>query len=307
MKESDDFFSDGPEAADTKLVEEEGFDALLEATPEQAAQWENASGPRPMGMVFPPALLEQAAQVYRNDQGELVNQDGEIIDFPAVLRGLGWREMPSLPDKPTKEEVAEFEAKVNEIGAIVVDKRERAARKLAQANAMAKPFLKAAEFWEEFAAGLAKALAPFKLPTFKSGKNKGGYSAKTMVLEDCSFSFRGTAGGFYVHNKDEVADWLEKYCPDWLLSEFGARKSIVFDSRVFCNKFPKVLESIKAKMAKGEKVEIQGLTLDQQKDGTFAVSLVIPGTGTRNGDPLKAVSVSFAKDQGGVSEESDSD
>lgn len=144
----------------------------------------DAPAPPPGGLTEP----------VKTDAGLIDPETGELVSESLIMRKFGWTEMPSLPEKPTKEQLDAYQDKIDQIGDRVLNHRERAARYRAQAEERCKPLDSAADFWDDnFVKPMAKALGKHRMPV------KG----KTLHLPSCSVKYT-QSGGAYVHDSDLV-------------------------------------------------------------------------------------------------------
>ena len=143
------------------------------------------------------------ARMHRVDEGT-----GEVTESRWLkrLRELDpeW-DIPELPEKPTKEEIALAQDRLNTIARVVVEKRQRTARQRENMEADWKPTEESADFFERLSEPIAVALRPHKL----HGDKK---SFKTL---DGTVSWTKTGGGWEI-DKDMVMAKLKNMDPEQL-------------------------------------------------------------------------------------------
>lgn len=211
------------------------------------------------------------------DSGLVDPETGEILEPSLILRKFGWTEFPSLPSNPTREDVEDFEAKVDQVADKVLEHRDKTARWRAAADYRCAPFDRIADYWEEkFLIPLSKQLAPHKLRRFKKGKNAGEYAEKTLRLPSGAIRFT-SAGGYYVHDKELVSKYIQ---------ENGVKNFKTINARVEVNyDYDKLMAHLK-----------EGKLKD------------VPGTGHNTPDPFAKTKVMSPKAKGSKeSEERESD
>lgn len=148
--------------------------------------------------------------VIKTDAGLIDPETGEIIDPSFIFRKFGWTEFPQLAKDATQEQVKAYEDKLDQVAEEILWRRDKTSRWTAANNARCKPLEDYASFVEEqFAVPMAKALAPHRLPTYKTGKKKGEYSNKTLKLASGQIQFR-QSGGAYIHDEKAILKHIEE-------------------------------------------------------------------------------------------------
>ena len=210
-----------------------------------------------------PALAPIPVQT---DAGKIDPETGEIVDESLILRKFGWTEMPFLPTdrEPTKEELNAFEDKLDQVAERVAAHLQTAARWREQTEKRCDPLDSAANFWDKhFVQPMAARLAPYRLPRYQSGKNKGNYSKKSLHLRSLSISFEAS-GGHYVHDKKAIeAHIKEKGVESFKL--INAAPSVTWSHT-------KLIAALKS----GELKDIPG-TGHRERNELAICKLVIPG------------------------------
>ncbi|MDE2100184.1 MAG: hypothetical protein KGL39_23210 [Patescibacteria group bacterium] len=204
----------------------------------------------------------------RTEAGLIDPETGENIDPSFIFRKFGWTEMPALSKDSSPEEIAQFEAKLDQVVDRVCSYRERTARWTAANELRCKPYNGAADFYEEqFIRPMARALAPHRLKTFQSGKKKGQYNGKTMALCSGAVSFR-SAGGWKIFD----ALLVKKH-----IAENGIEKFKAIDAEVTVTyDYNKLLSALNSGLLKDV-----GGTRKEAKDELAKVSVVSPKAATQ--------------------------
>lgn len=135
----------------------------------------------------------------------------------------------------TSEEQQELESKENEspkdyltrIGDVIASKLQRARRYRLQAEKLAIPHEKTANWLVATINPLLKQYAPDVLPKYQSGENVGHYKSKTLNLSTISFSFTKD-GGNYIANEERAIQFckaMKSFYPS--LANFVETKTIL--------------------------------------------------------------------------------
>lgn len=203
--------------------------------------------------------MTEEAQPVETDQGLIDPDTGEVLEPSFILRKFGWTEMPALGKDPTHEELAHFEAQLDQLVDKVLSHQERTARYRAACEQRCKPYDEAAKFWtEQFLVPLSKQLAPYRLR-----KNaKGEYKGKTLTLNSGCVKFV-KSGGAFVHD----AELVKQHIQEVGLSAFaavGARTVVQYN-------YPKLISALN----KGVLKDIPGTGIEPM-DEFARVKVVTP-------------------------------
>ena len=131
-----------------------------------------------------------------------VNEDGEVLDLPGVFKFLGWTEYPTLPENPSREQIAAHRAKVDQVADIVASCREQAARYKEQAERRARAKEARAASYETLIAPAAVQLAEALLPRYQSGAKAGQLKKKFVDLDSARLTFKSSGG--WTHDREQV-------------------------------------------------------------------------------------------------------
>jgi hypothetical protein len=249
----DEAEAEDPKGTDAEAAEEMAADtasAESATTPDAGTALESASestadDPKPAEPVDAPAApatvetqntstaeavdaTGQTTEPIRTEAGLIDPETGELIEESLIMRKFGWSEMPQLPKDATKEQVAQYQQQLDQVLDLVCGYRERTSRWRAAAELRSKGLDKAADFFTaNFIEPMSRALAPHILPVYKSGKKKGEFSKKTMVLSSGAVKFTA-GGGYHVHDKDLIREHIEKTGLE-NFAAIGAHATIVWD------------------------------------------------------------------------------
>lgn len=177
----------------------------------EAAQAQKAPETNKHGVTFEENItpIKQPDPI-KTEAGLIDPETGEILQPSLIMRKFGWTELPVLPPDPTKEEVAAFQAKLDQVLDVILNLKEQTERWTAANDIRCKPLEEVAQFWEEaFLIPQSKMLAPYGLPTYKSGQKIGQYSSKSLTLPSGCIDFT-KVGGWKVFNPDLVKAQIAK-------------------------------------------------------------------------------------------------
>lgn len=179
-----------------------------------------------------------ASEPIRTEAGLIDPETGMLIEPSLIMRRFGWTEMPFLPPPPgpkpeklpkkaSPEQIElheqemrvwmdwekkrfKFEEQLDQVLDLTLSYEERTTRWRASTELRCQPLDRAGEYYTEtFIAPMARELAKYNLPRYKSGDKKGEYSKKTMPLFSGAIKFTA-AGGYFVHDAEEVKKEIEK-------------------------------------------------------------------------------------------------
>ncbi|MBX9687369.1 MAG: hypothetical protein K2X27_11750 [Candidatus Obscuribacterales bacterium] len=218
-----------------------------------------------------PDVAQEAEKPVKTEAGLIDPVTGEILEPSMILRKLGWTELPTLSNRPTATELDDFEAKLDQIGEKYFNNLDKVERWTAAHEKRCKPLQDAAAFWfNSFFLPMAKQLAPYRLPRFKSGARKDEYSKKSLVLPCGVINFE-SSGGAYVHD----AALVKKHIEEKGIENF---KSIGAEVVLSYN-YPKLI----AALNNGSLKDIPG-TGKKEKDPLASVKLVSPVAKAKKGE-----------------------
>ncbi len=168
------------------------------------------------------------AETVKTEAGLIDPDTGEVIDPSLIYRKFGWTELPVLSKLPSKEEIAEFKGKLDQVADLMLTYSEKVERWTAANELRCKPLVKAIEFYQtQFIEPMSRMVGPYGLPTYQSGKKKGQYSAKSMVLPSGVISFIAS-GGAFVHDSALVKKHIEEKGIG-MFEAIGAERVIKYD------------------------------------------------------------------------------
>lgn len=220
----------------------------------------NAKQKRNGTVKAPEPMAAEPAEPVRTEAGLIDPETGEIIEPSLIFRKFGWSELPVLSVFPTKAELADFEAKLDQVAEVILSHTDKVERWTAANERRCTPYVKAAEFYtKSLLEPMARQLAPHALPKFKSGAKAGEYKRKRLDLPAGSVSFT-TCGGAYVHD----ADLLKQHIAQVGCDQFAAIEA----KPTISYSYPKLIAALNA--------------------GKFEA---LPGTGIEPKEPLGAVKV----------------
>lgn len=255
---------------DTVVDQQFVLDAAYPETPEQLVARMLERGKEMAEHLSMPPVMPPI----RTEAGLMDPTTGELLEESLILRKFGWTEMPKLSLDASEFELQEFESKIDQIADKILGHAERTTRWRGSCEKRCEPFDKAAEFWANFMEPLAKQLAAFRLPRFKSGARKGEFSQKTMWLQSGGISFT-QSGGFYQHDPELVKKHIEEQGVEKFAELIGAKATVTYS-------YDKLISALK-----------KGTLKD------------IPGTGHRQVNPLAKVKVVAPRAAGGAQHEED--
>lgn len=181
------------------------------------------------------AAGEKAALVPGQGDYAVDPDTGEVVEMPKALQKLGWTEFPRLPMEPSKDQLADFEQKLevvtDKIARSIKDAERYRAQLMKRIDELCKPLEGVRDYWQTVGTPMAQALAVHKLPRYKSGEKKGQYSKKTMTLATGSWSFTA-AGGFTISDYELVKAEVAKQGVD-KFTEYGAKEVVTMNYSKF--------------------------------------------------------------------------
>lgn len=196
----------------------------------------------------------------RLESGLIDPTTGEMLEQSFILRKFGWTELPVLTANSTREKVADFEEKLDQVVDRMSGHLEKAARYRAACEKRCAPYDGAAKFYDEqFVQPMSRMLAVHKLKRDK----KGNFSEKTLVLASGFVKFTQTGGATIVDKNAIVEHIKEKGVEQF--KAINARPAIDFDSR-------KLLSLVN----KGELKDVPGTQI-VPKDPLGKAKVVLPG------------------------------
>lgn len=208
------------------------------------------------------ATTEQPTQhvPVRSESGLIDPTTGELLEQSFILRKFGWTELPVLTANSTREEVADFEEKLDQVVDRMSGHLEKSARYRAACEKRCAPYDGAANFYDEqFVQPMSRMLAVHKLKRDK----KGNFSEKTLALASGFVRFTQT-GGASIVDKNAIVKHIEEKGVEQFKA-INARPGIDFDSR-------KLLSLIN----KGELKDVPGTQI-VAKDPLGKAKVVLPG------------------------------
>lgn len=161
----------------------------------------------------------------------MVDENGEVVDFPALLLRLGWRDYPQLSEKPTAAELEEHQKKIDQVLEMINERRDKTNRWRMQCEARCKPVDSSANFWEDFIRAASIDLGRKAIRRIQSGKRAGQLFTKSIKLESGTIQFR-KAGGWSIHDHDGLREDLAKF-DDAKLAEYHANRRVHVDVKKF--------------------------------------------------------------------------
>jgi hypothetical protein len=196
----------------------------------------------------------------RTEAGLVDPETGEVIEASFILQKFGWTELPVLKADATREQVAAFEEKLDQVLDRMCGHLEKAARYRAACEKRCAPYDGAAKFYDEqFVQPMARMLAVHKLKRNK----KGDFAEKTLVLASGMVKFT-QGGGASIFDRNAIVKHLKERGLEHFKA-INAREGVDFDSR-------KLLSLIN----KGELKDIPGTKL-LPKDPLAKCKVVLPG------------------------------
>lgn len=196
----------------------------------------------------------------RTEAGLVDPETGEVIEASFILQKFGWTELPVLKADATREQVAAFEEKLDQVLDRMCGHLEKAARYRAACEKRCAPYDGAAKFYDEqFVQPMARMLAVHKLKRNK----KGDFAEKTLVLDSGLVKFT-QGGGASIFDRNAIVKHLKERGLEHFKA-INARDGVDFDSR-------KLLSLIN----KGELKDIPGTKL-LPKDPLAKCKVVLPG------------------------------
>lgn len=123
-----------------------------------------------------------------------INKETGEVELPALLRALGWLEVPQELSLKQAEQIID----------IIVTRRAKAERHENQIKKIIKPLQDSADRYEQqFGQLLDKYFEKHQPKT-----EKGEYKGKTMELRTGTLSYRGSSGGYDINAEGTFHEWL---------------------------------------------------------------------------------------------------